>query len=655
MVVNLHRQKVVNLNQQHMVNLNRQKVVRLTEVCTYATNVIGTTYGNQLSTKTSAVLPKILTTSITSITSTTATSGGNITSDGGSPITARGICWGINSNTSIANNKTTDGTGIGNYTSSITGLTAGNNYYTRAYATNSVGTVYGDEVSFSTLATLPTITTSGISNITSTTAIGGGNITSSGGGTIIARGVCWSTISNPTIANNKTSDNIGIGIFTSSVTGLTAGATYYLRAYATNSAGTAYGNELSFKSNSLQSHDYNKVQIPVGGNAWADNGATITTEGLTNWNNSASVCKTYIRLSQSGTLKISLKINATNGNNVIKVTVLNKSVLLQITGNTETEVFVGMWDVANEGYLSIDVQGISKTSVNYGTLSNIFVSGSAVTEGMNYVPNNEGNMFYWSRRGTSLYLGYDITGINNIEWFYNEIKVPTNYDVIGSYYMANGFGEGYFGMQVNSAVERHVLFSVWSPNSSSDPSAIPPEDQVLLIRKGANVYAGTFGNEGSGGQSYLVYNWKAENTYKFLLQGKPIDNNYTQYTAWFFAPEESKWLLIASWKRPKTSTYIKGIYSFLENFDVEGGAVTRMAYYGNQWIKEPGGNWKEITKATFTGTGESVYRKDYAGGILNGTFYLKTAGFFNQFTPLNQSYQRQPINIPPNINIDTLP
>ena len=80
-----------------------------------------------------------------------------------------------------------------------------------------------------------------------------------------------------------------------------------------------------------------------------------------------------------------------------------------------------------------------------------------------------------------------------------------------------------------------------------------------------------------------------------------------------------------------------------------------MAYYGNQWIKEPGGNWKEITKATFTGTGESVYRKDYAGGILNGTFYLKTAGFFNQFTPLNQSYQRQPINIPPNINIDTLP
>lgn len=398
-----------------------------------------------------------------------------------------------------------------------------------------------------------------------------------------------------------------------------------------------------------------KVQIPVGGNSYADHGAKISRAGLTNWNNPATVCKTYVRLSQAGTLKVWLKINAEDGNSVIKITILDRSEQLKVSGNTETEVYAGQWDVASEGYVSIDVQGISKTSPEYGILSNILISGSAVTDQMSYIPNNDNNMFYWGRRGVSLHLRHDVTGLNNIEWFYSEIEVPEGNDVTGSYYMADGFSNGYFGMQVNSATERRVLFSVWSPFATDDPRKIPPEDQVILVRKGDSVNTGSFGNEGSGGQSYLKFNWKAGNTYRFLIQGKPVENNYTQYTAWFFAPEESKWFLIASWNRPKTSVYLKNLYSFLENFNAEGGTRTRMALYGNQWAKENGSDWKEITKATFTGSNEWKYRKDYAGGISDGTYYLRTAGFFSQFTPLNQIFQRQPVNMPPDINFDALP
>ncbi|MEO6542359.1 MAG: fibrobacter succinogenes major paralogous domain-containing protein, partial [Ferruginibacter sp.] len=92
---------------------------------------------------------------------------------------------------------------------------------------------------------IATLTTTAASTITSTTAVSGGNISSNGGASITARGICWNTNAGPTIVNSKTTDGSGSGIFASSITGLTAGTVYYVRAYATNSAGTAYGNEIS--------------------------------------------------------------------------------------------------------------------------------------------------------------------------------------------------------------------------------------------------------------------------------------------------------------------------------------------------------------------------------------------------------------------------
>ena len=137
----------------------------------------------------------------------------------------------------------------------------------RAYATNSAGTAYGSEVSFTTQqnVTVPTVTTSQVTNIQQTTATGGGNVTSAGGGTVTARGVCWSTSHNPTTSSSHTTNGMGTGSFTSSLTGLTANTTYYVRAYATNNAGTAYGSEVSFTtSGGGGDHTYVDLGLPSG-------------------------------------------------------------------------------------------------------------------------------------------------------------------------------------------------------------------------------------------------------------------------------------------------------------------------------------------------------------------------------------------------------
>jgi uncharacterized protein (TIGR02145 family) len=212
----------------------------------YATNAIGTGYSNQTTFSTLALAPVLSTIDLTAITSTTASCGGNITSDGGSAITARGVCWNTSQNPTIDNSKTTNGTGTGSFTSEISGLSPGVIFYVRAYASNSIGTTYGNQVTSVASAILPTLTTAVVSPVTTSIGHTGGNITQDGGAPVTVRGVCWSTENNPTTTNNKTMDGTGAGSFQSSLTGLSVNTTYYARAYATNSIGTAYGNEVSF-------------------------------------------------------------------------------------------------------------------------------------------------------------------------------------------------------------------------------------------------------------------------------------------------------------------------------------------------------------------------------------------------------------------------
>lgn len=193
-----------------------------------------------------ASLATVTTTTPTAITTTTATSGGNVTNIGGSAVTAKGVCWSTTADPVVTGNHTTDGSGVGSFTSSITGLSAGTVYHVRAYATNTSGTAYGSDIQFTTAANLPTVTTTTPTSITYNTASSGGNVTADGGATVTARGVCWATTASPTIANSYTTDGSGTGSFTSAITGLNAGTLYHVRAYATNSAGTSYGSDLQF-------------------------------------------------------------------------------------------------------------------------------------------------------------------------------------------------------------------------------------------------------------------------------------------------------------------------------------------------------------------------------------------------------------------------
>lgn len=199
-------------------------------------------------TDTANTIPVLTTTAITNVGANTATGGGNVTSDGGATVKTRGICWSTNQNPTISDSTTSSGTGTGSFSVSISGLAASTTYYVRAYATNSVGTNYGDQVTFTTSSpTTPVVSTTSATSVSSTTATAGGSVTSDGGSTVTARGVCWSTSSGPTAdLTTKTTDGTGTGSFTSSITGLTVNTTYYLRAYATNAQGTSYGSEVTF-------------------------------------------------------------------------------------------------------------------------------------------------------------------------------------------------------------------------------------------------------------------------------------------------------------------------------------------------------------------------------------------------------------------------
>jgi len=184
-----------------------------------------------------------------SITATSIATGGNVSSEGTSTVTERGICWGFSDLPTIADFKTAVGSGAGTFTSPINSLTAGQMYHVRAYAISAVGTAYGSDITFVTVGTPPTVSTTHVSSITKTSAIAGGNIISIGTSSASAFGVCWSTTANPTINDNSTIDGSGNGSFTSSITGLSQGITYHYRAYATNYSGTSYGEDLTFVTN----------------------------------------------------------------------------------------------------------------------------------------------------------------------------------------------------------------------------------------------------------------------------------------------------------------------------------------------------------------------------------------------------------------------
>jgi len=232
------------------------KLTGLTPVTTYyvrayAINNLGLAYGNEVSFKTPAAVPILSTTYASGSSSSSILTGGEITSNGGASVTSRGVRWSNVANfnpDTVSVAQTVDGAGTGTFISNITGLRTSTTYYVRAYAINSAGTGYGNQVNLALFPTSPILDITVASSVTGVTATGSGRVTSDGGEVVTSRGICWSTLPNPTTKDSKLVCGKDTGSFTGNLTALLPNTVYHVRAFAINNIGTAYGLETTLQT-----------------------------------------------------------------------------------------------------------------------------------------------------------------------------------------------------------------------------------------------------------------------------------------------------------------------------------------------------------------------------------------------------------------------
>ncbi|MFN9719919.1 MAG: DUF3472 domain-containing protein [Planctomycetota bacterium] len=404
-----------------------------------------------------------------------------------------------------------------------------------------------------------------------------------------------------------------------------------------------------------------ELAVPVAGNAFRSAPDPFAParrrDEILQWNATNDVYSIYFHVDRAAEATLLLDARSMAGTASLQATVNGKTFDTVVDSAEFRAVELGSISVEKPGYVRVDLKGTKTTGTSFGEIRALIVRCSSRDVKITCVATNEGNMFYWGRRGPSVHLSYNVPK-TDIEYGYSEITVSEGDDPVGSYFMANGFAEGYFGIQVNSEQERRVLFSVWSPYSTDNPAEIPQDQRVELLGKGPDVRSGEFGNEGSGGQSYLVYPWKAGRTYRFLTQVKPGSDDRTTYTCWFGDKQNNEWRLIASFRRPKTNTHLKGFHSFLENFNPQTGHLSRRGQHQNVWVRDTQGKWFEILSARFSvdATGGGGHRLDFTGGADGNSFYLRNCGFFAESEKPGTVFERESSSVDgPAIEFDRLP
>ncbi|MBS0262796.1 MAG: DUF3472 domain-containing protein [Planctomycetes bacterium] len=402
--------------------------------------------------------------------------------------------------------------------------------------------------------------------------------------------------------------------------------------------------------------------VPVAGNSFRSaphpEGRGLRRGGVLAWDDPTEEYVIYFHVDRPATLELQLDARVPEGQSSLTAHVDQQELKAPLTGPEFALHQLGRVELAQAGYVRVALRGTTKTGNVFAEIRNLKVTSDTADLALAYVKTNDGNMFYWGRRGPSVHLSYQTPKDVQLQWGYSEITVPTGQDVIGSYFMANGFAEGYFGIQVNSDKERRVLFSVWSPFQTDNPRDIPADQRIACLGRGPDVHIGEFGNEGAGGQSYLVFPWKAGITYAFLTEVKPFGPEHTDYTCWFCDQAQQNWRLVASFRRPKTTTHLKGFHSFLENFNPATGHLTRQAHYGNVWVGDVSGKWHECTQARFSvdATGGGRHRLDFQGGVVDDSFYLKNCGFFNETSKAGTVFTRPShASHPPQLDVTKLP
>lgn len=312
------------------------------------------------------------------------------------------------------------------------------------------------------------------------------------------------------------------------------------------------------------------------------------------------------------------------------------------TGDTETRVSFGTFDIADTGYVRFELATTVGDAAPALETRALIVEGDAV-DGAHFNVKAR-------RNAASVHLRYPVDTSALITGFYNEVTAVD--DPVATYYMACGFARGYFGMQVNSPTERRIIFSVWDAASGTtaiDRSTVDSSNFTTLRAKGDGVVAEVFGNEGTGGHSHLVYNWKTGSTQRFFVTAEP-DGQFTTYSGYWWHPDRKAWMLIASFRAAKDGHGLSRLYSFSENFDGQNGNLRRKALYGSQWVRLADGTWKELTTAAFThdATGKDD-RFDRFMGVEDGRFFLSHGGFVPGFTASGTAFTRPATGTPPNI------
>jgi len=414
------------------------------------------------------------------------------------------------------------------------------------------------------------------------------------------------------------------------------------------------------------------VVIPTQGNTFVtseesahpsysedENAAVNITGVVSNWVDPATVISLYFKTSETGNLNLSLRASAgdkAGDKSTVRVSIGDRSREVKIKGGSIADYDCGTFHINTPGYVRVDLQGLSKSGATYGKVDGIAIAGEASKGVLNYSGTDDIDDAYWTRRGPSVHLNYQLPA-DNIEYFYNEVTVPEGSDVNGTYFMLTGFGEGYMGIQsIGGQPNRNmVLFSVWSPYSTDNPDEIPDSLHVKVLARGAGITAQNFGNEGSGKQSFMHYPWQTGKTYKTLVRVRPDGKGNTIYTG-YFCDENGQWYLLSKLSRPKTDKWYTHPHSFLECFNPSLSFIPRKVEFANQWVRDNKGQWYEVTDATFTcdNTGRKGLRMDFNGGVSDNSFYLQNCGFVNETTAYGSNFSRKPTVNQPEIDFDAL-
>ncbi len=339
---------------------------------------------------------------------------------------------------------------------------------------------------------------------------------------------------------------------------------------------------------------------------------------------------------ERGDIDVAVDVRLAPGDSLpLRLAVGNLSLQRTVVGGAQTtRAQFGRFTIADTGYQRIELWSAEGLPAPALEVEALVLDGPAAAHAhFNLDPR---------RNAASVHLRYPTDSTVPVTGFYNEVTAFD--DPVTTYYMACGFSRGYFGMQVNSATERRIIFSVWdaaSGTTAKDRSTVDSANYTPLVAKGDGVVAEVFGNEGTGGHSHLVYPWKTGSTQRFFVTAKP-EGDATVYSGYWFHPEERAWKLIASFRAAKDGKGLRRLYSFSENFGGSTGHLRRKALYGPQWIQHSDGRWQEVTTAMFThdATGKAN-RLDRFMGVADDVFFLSHGGFGPGYTESGTAFTRK--------------